>query len=229
MFLRAHMYVRQSALSDLDAQKVAIMSLYEHVLVPAGYTLGFLFTDPPAQRNKPFLHRDGAVQFLGECREDEVLIVASLANAFTNHADFVKTCERLESRGVTLHVASENDPPVNGAIADMRAELLADLARAETQRASERAIERFEKCRRQGKAIGKPPLGMKWAGAFGRRRLVPDKKDGAVMDRIRQMASRGMSLDRIYFALLASRITRSNGREWSRTTISNVVQMNRTP
>lgn len=224
MFARAHQYIRESTLTDFEAQKNSVAAYYQNVLVDAGYTLGFLFSDAPDQRRHPFFHRPGVLEFLRNCGDGEGLVVASLANAFKNHDDFVEANERLERRDIELHVVAKHDPPPTYEIAMMRAELLDDLARAEAERARERAVERYAECRRQGKAIGRPPLGMKWTGPRGRRRLVPDEMDRKAMGYIRELSESGFSLDEIFWLLFRTGVRRSNGREWARSTIWQVLQ-----
>lgn len=225
MFARAHKYVRKSTLVDFGAQERALEEYYQRVLVDAGYTAGFIFVDAPDQRRRPFFHRPRVLEFLHTCADGEALIVVSLANAFMNHDEFIEVNERLEWRDIELHVAAEHDPPATYEIAMMRAELLEDLARAETERARERAVERYAECRKQGKAIGRPPLGMKWSGKRGRRRLVPDEKDRKAMELIRQLSATRKSLDQIYWHLFRNGVRRSNRQEWGRSTIWQVLQM----
>jgi DNA invertase Pin-like site-specific DNA recombinase len=227
MFARAHQYIRESTLTDFEAQKNAVTAYYQNVLIDAGYTLGFLFSDTPEQRRRPFFQRPGVLEFLRTCADGEGLVVASLSNAFINHDEFVEANERLEGRDIELHVVAENDPPPTYEVARMRAELLEDLARAEAERARERAVERYAECRRQGKAIGRPPLGMKWTGPRGRRRLVPDEKDRKTMEQIRELSAKGFTLDEIFWHLLRAGVQRSSRREWARATIWQVLQISK--
>jgi DNA invertase Pin-like site-specific DNA recombinase len=225
MFARAHQYIRESTLTDFDAQKNAVTTYYQNVLVDPGYyTLGFLFMDTPEQRRNPFFHRPGVLEFLRVCADGEGLVVVSLANAFVSHDEFIEVNERLEGRDIELHVVSENDPPPTYEVARMRAELLEDLARAEAERAREIAVERYAECRRQGKAMGRPPLGMKWTGPRGHRRLAPDEKDQKSMELIRELSSNGLSLDELYWHLFRNGVRRSNRQEWGRSTIWQVLQ-----
>lgn len=224
MFARAHQYIRRSTLTDFEAQKNAVADYYQNVLVDAGYTLGFLFSDTPEERKRSFFHRPGVERFLDVCADGDGLVVASMSNAFVSHDEFIEVTERLEWRDIELHVVAENDPPPTYEIAKMRAELLEDLARAEAERASERAVERFAECRRQGKAVGRPPLGMKWTGPRGRRRLAPDEKDRKSMELIRELSANGFSLDDIFWHLIRNGVRRSNRREWTRSTIWQALQ-----
>jgi hypothetical protein len=101
---------------------------------------------------------------------------------------------------------------------------LTDLARADSERAREIAKARYAECRRQGKAIGRAPLGKKWAGPYGQRRLVDDKPELATMKTIRELCEAGRTLDEIYWILLSKGIRRRNGSEWGRTTIHAVIR-----
>ena len=152
----------------------------------------------------------------------------SVFKRFRNHDDFVDAQELLAQRGIELHIA-QTDASTTIHDARVRSEMLAELAHAETQRAREVAVERYKKCREEGKAIGRAPLGKKWAGPFGRRRLVEDKRDQATMKTIRELSDAGRTLDEIFWLLFSQGIRRRNGSEWARTAIWDVCQRQNLP
>jgi DNA invertase Pin-like site-specific DNA recombinase len=217
-------YIRETAQQSTDDQWAAIVDYSDRVLEPRGIQLEECYFDLPASaRHENFLGRSRSWECIAECQPGDCIVVVSLGNAFRNHDDFIAAEAALTDRGIELHIAggasSESilDPRI-------RAELLTVLAVAEKERASETAKERYAECRRQGKAIGRAPLGMKWAGPRGHRRLVPDRHDRAIMQSIRNAAEAGGSLDEIFWILLCRGVRRSSGREWGRTTIWTVLQ-----
>ena len=217
-------YIRESSLRTLGEQWAVILEYCQRALEPAGIVLyrQGVFADPPESRRRDFRQRQIVSLCLRQCKPGDVVVVPSMAT-FRNHADYLDALSLAMERRIELHVAERN-PSANPAEQRIRQELLDELAEAEVERKREVAQERYAACRKQGKAIGRPPVGMKWTGPRGRRRLVADKREAEIMRAIREMSAAGRPLDEIYWQLLTHGLRRRGGQEWSRTTIWEVVQ-----
>ena len=219
-------YVHESSPRTLGEQWSVIVDYCQRDLEPADIVLHKqgVFADPPESRLRDFRQRKFVSLCLRQCKPGDVVVVSSMA-AFRNHADYLDAQSLAMERRIELHVAERN-PPANPAEQRIRQELLEELAEAEIERKREVAQERYAECRKQGKAIGRPPVGMRWIGPRGRRRWLADKREGEIMRAIRELSAKGRPLDEIYWQLLTHGLRRRGGQEWSRTTIWEVVQAN---
>jgi DNA invertase Pin-like site-specific DNA recombinase len=216
-------YLREGSFASIEEQKAAINEYHEIALVP--FHVPFLrnFCDRGEARSTDFLERPAVEECVTELGEGDHLIVPRMSIAFRSHTDLAAAWDDFEQRGIQIHLANLG---IHSNMDDAREAMryLADLAEADAERSHEIASEKYRSGRAAGKSIGKPPVGMRYVGQWGRRRLIVDEQDQAAMRLIAELHAAGDSLDRIYWHLFRNDILRASGREWGRSTIHAVIQ-----
>lgn len=158
-----------------------------------------LFVDAYAARGKPLRSRDGGWTLNCRLRRGDVVMFRETFDAFRTGADCQAQLEAWQARGVTaFSLDRATDSP-----AAFRQWCLS-LHQL-------RAVEAVAVARATEQPIGKPPLGFRWAGRRGRRRLVPNPAELEVMREAFELRSRGLSRTEVATFLMLA------GKRWPRT------------
>lgn len=167
----------------------------------------------------------GRALFYKAQRGDHI-IVAEMTRGFRNTKDFLNTLDRLNSRGITLHLADMN-LDMTSPVGRMTGSILAVVAEWQAAEMSIRQKAIAARDRRLGHAGGgRPPVGWINTGARGKRVRNPDPKLRALMMKIIDWRDKdGLSWWKIadeieeYIAARAIRMPYKRGepgRQWSK-------------
>lgn len=103
---------------------------------------------------------------------------------------------------------------------------LAEVAQLQYAGKAVRARQREKERIAAGGLCVRPPLGMKYVGKLGQRRLVADVEEQALLKRMAGWRRKGLTLREIWLHLLKHGATRrSTGREWSLAAIARAVPL----
>src|SRR5262249_43162843 len=131
------------------------------------------------------------------------------------------------ARGVGLFVLDVNLTPQT-AVGRLMAGVFRVLAAAELSKAKERGMRDFAQRRLRGRALnGTAPLGLRYVGPHGRRRLIPDPHVRQVGARVVEWRHQGWSWESIWRYLRDSGVVQRSGREFSVTAVRRLYQAER--
>jgi DNA invertase Pin-like site-specific DNA recombinase len=182
------------------------------------------WVEEASARTRPLACRPAGVRLsLAADRGDHVL-VADYDRGFRNARELAALLEVWGARGVQLHVLDIGLEPLTPAGRQV-AQAFRIAAQAEKFWAKEKGQEEFARRRREGKALtGVAPPGFRYAGPRGRRRLVPDEDDQAIMRKIIRWRMAGHTWEAIYLHLAKHGVKTPRGAEWSMGRILRAYQ-----
>jgi len=181
---------------DLAAQKEFIEDYYRRHLQPAGYKWWNWYVD--TGQSCRFWDRPAADKLTDHARRGDAIVVATADRACHSIKDFVRTLKYLADSGLEFHIARE-ELEVSGQ--DV-ARLLTVFREIESTRISQQRRETALRAIWNGQPVsGSSPIGLRWKGPRGKKKLVPDLKQRRIMSRIVEMKCAGMSFEAITLRL----------------------------
>jgi DNA invertase Pin-like site-specific DNA recombinase len=211
----AYSYVRSAAGRPREVQEGVTRAYYRDVLATPGVLWGGVFVDGGEAAD--LLDRPAGSALLSRLRPGDHVIAEDLSRLFTRQADGATTLESWADRGIYLHTVREGlDTSTEGGqgvayllwvFVEWGRELLAERFRGIHQRRRAKGIPFY----------GLPPLGQKFVGRAGERRLVPDPKELAqIQEIVRLHDEEGYTLQQIHLMFLRDGVRRSRGKPWGR-------------
>lgn len=171
-------------------------------------------------------NRPGLQEALAEvCRCKGVLVVFSLSRLARSTKDALAIAERLDRAGADLVSLSEQIDTTSAA-GKMVFRMLAVLAEFERDLISERTTSAMSHLRQAGRRIsGRVPFGNDLVGT----KLIPNKKEQAALQIIRQLRADGLSLRAISRELQRRGIkTKTGAAVWSPKVLASVIRRDET-
>ncbi len=158
------------------------------------------------------------------CQNKAALVVYSLSRLARSTQDTIAIGEKLAKAGADLVSLSEKIDTTSAA-GKMVFRMLAVLAEFERDQISERTRMALAHKRNRGERIGTVPYG--WCLAEDGSTLLPDAGQQAVIQRIRNMRSEGMSYRAIAVALEALQVkTKAGNAKWTHTSVKSISSRN---
>ncbi len=202
------------------ADQTALAALHQFMTehLP-GFTPAEVLLDHLAEAARPLTSRRvGVLLNLGLERGDAV-VVARLGD-FRDTRDCLTQMRSWSQRGIAGHVLN---PSLDNVTAQGRQglALLRAAHNADRERAAERARTSWRRRRSGGKAANQHAgFGFKLAGGKGRRHVVPDPAERAIMSElVRLRDEERLTWDAIYFQFLRDGVRMRSGKEWNRTSL----------
>jgi DNA invertase Pin-like site-specific DNA recombinase len=214
-------YVRASTIEQietLEVQEAQIRNEYALRYAAQGYAFGGIYIDQGVSGAKPFGSRPASVRLLADAEEGDLIVVTKLDRGFRSLKDLLHSLENMDRRGLRLVLMDLN---IDTATPTGRLMLSVFGAFAEFERAriSQRTKEVLAMRRLKGWVPVGCPLGFKWIGERGRRKVVPCEYTQGIMRRIKEWVDEGWTFDQIYFHLLRLKVRTRKGTAWSRSGI----------
>lgn len=211
----AYVYIRVSASRPRAAQENRAVDYYDTYLASQGLLWGGVFVD--GGEPSDLVDRPAGSALLLRLRPGDHVVTEDLSRLFTRQADGATTLETWAGDGIFLHTVREGlDTSKEGGVdlsyllwvfVEWGRELLAERFRAVHQRRRAKGIPFY----------GYPPLGQKFVGRKGDRRLVPDPKELAqIQEIVRLHDEEGYTLQQIHLMFLRDGVRRSRGKPWGR-------------
>jgi hypothetical protein len=219
---KAYVYLRccgsDAPLPVLERDKQEAVDYYRAALQPKGYSFAGLCVDV-YQPKKPLAERKTGREMNLSLREGDAVIAPRLFDAFCDLGDAIRTCREWFQRRVTFHAL---DCGIDTSTNEGMKLLLTIEALDAADR--ERHGERLRRGLETRKLLGKLPTGVvgpgvKLAGKRGFRYRVQCEHERSVMARIVRWRDAGCDWRDIWRHLLAHKIYRRNGAEWTETSI----------
>lgn len=166
-----------------------------------------LFSDPAVSASKtPFASRPNGAKLLERLRRGDHLIVAKLDRAFRDTLDLAATLNRLNERGVIVHLL---DIRVDTSTACGR--LIVDVVGAVAAWEAKRIGERIAAAKRELRGRNLSSNGVRWLGYRLRgKQQVPDPKERALMAQVVKLRRSGLIWREIAAKMQAA------GHRWSK-------------
>lgn len=195
----------------LDSQDTQFQEYFQRVLAPRGVVLGPLFIDPAVSASKKmFLERPEAARMQTILQPGDHIVIPKLDRAFRNALDYATMLKTWLDAGVHVHILNfgmDTSNPTGFMVAKMVGGMLAYFAEFESHMIGQRKRDANAIARQQGRPTNhrvKP--GWKLAGPPGKRRIVPDEEQRAVMRLIVDWHDAGASFREISKRLMAQRV-----------------------
>jgi DNA invertase Pin-like site-specific DNA recombinase len=224
----AHSYILLPRSGDanvaLAADREALRSYHDANLAGEGVEFGEVFFDPFPACSKPFTNRGGWLRTFVELEKGDHLLVLRFTDLIgARLRDMGLLMEQLEYRGVVLHLA-DMGLRSDGEQGKEFLRVLLGLGEFDRATRADRAKDGWTLRRAGGKAVnGSAPQGYKMAGRKGRRRIVPDASEQAVMEAIAEWREQGRSVEEIRAHLAKQGCLTRAGREWSANKVRRAV------
>ena len=192
-----------------------------------GLRLLNIITDAGVSGGKPLAGREGGQRLLDAIRERraEAIVMLKLDRMFRNAGDCLTTVERWEKAGVALHVVDLGGNAIDTTSAAGRFMLVVIAGTAEMERnlTRERTRSAMAILRANGRRLsGRLPYGFD-LDADGVT-LVENAAEQAIIDDIRAMRARGLTLKRIAETLRERGVLTKTGRTvWEPKTLSQIL------
>jgi DNA invertase Pin-like site-specific DNA recombinase len=212
----------------VEDQEEELQRLWKATAEGEGVKWAGVFRDPATHSNVPLGRRKAGGALLERLRAGDHIAMTKLDRAFCNLREAVKQIDYWVSHGIVVHVL---DLALN-ITTESKVMSLAQAAQLENSVMRERtkgimnSVEMKAKMasrRTRGKAVGRAPHGFRYKGATGRKVLVEDPEERAIMAAIVTWRDRKnlswqhiaalLLRERIQQSILA-RILRRNGRSW---------------
>jgi DNA invertase Pin-like site-specific DNA recombinase len=160
-----------------------------------GWTVAEHFIERGVSGSTPLADRPEGKRVLATVGKGDVLIVAKLDRAFRSAADALTVLEELKDQGVGLHMIDLGGDVIGNGISKMVFTILAAVAEGERDRLRERIRDAKRHLASQGVfSGGKRPFGYDIVLDGEVSRLVPNKAEQAVIDRMKVMRQDGATL-----------------------------------
>jgi DNA invertase Pin-like site-specific DNA recombinase len=177
------------------------------------------FVDEADAERLPLRARPEGLRVSLAADRGDAIVVAHYERAFRSARELVAAMDIWASRGVGLVVIDVGVNPLT-AVGRLMAGVFRVLAAAELSKAKERGVRDFTQRRRRGRALnGTPPVGFRFIGPKGRRRLAPDSHVRQVAARVKEWKDAGWSWEAIWRYLRDSGVRQRNGHVFSLTTM----------
>ena len=192
-----------------------------------GLVLLDIITDAGVSGGKPLASREGGQQLLDTIRKRkaDAVVMLKLDRMFRNAGDCLITVEKWEQSGVALHVVDLGGNAIDTTSAAGRFMLviLAGAAEMERNLTRERTKSAMAVKRANGQRVGAVPYGFDLA-ANGTT-LVVNEAEQAVIQDIRVMRSKGMTLEAIAKTLTTRDIPTKTGKSsrWTHQAVARIL------
>jgi len=217
----AHGYCRvstdQQAQSGLglDAQKEAIMAYYNYKLVPVGYQFGGFFVDEAVSGKVAFQDRPQGSALCKCLEKGDAVVISKLDRGFRKVKDFMYVVDLWAEKEVSMHLL-DMGMDTSTEVGRLMVRIMACFAEFERARIAERTREAIRQRTLAGNGPkGSAPIGSRWVGAKGRRRMVKDEYEQGVMEQILALKLKGHTWHGIWRHLIENRVKTRKGNEWS--------------
>ncbi len=190
-----------------------------------------IITDAGVSGGKSLASRDGGQELLNTIRKRkaDAVVMLKLDRMFRNAGDCLTTVEKWERSGVALHVVDLGGNAIDTTSAAGRFMLviLAGAAEMERNLTRERTRSAMAVKRANGQRVGAVPYGFDVADDGVT--LVPNEAEQAVIQDIRAMRSKGLTLERIAEALTEGGVPTKTGRSrrWTHQAIARIISRGR--
>ena len=192
-----------------------------------GLVLLDIITDASVSGGKPLASREGGQRLLDAIRKRkaDAVVMLKLDRMFRNAGDCLTTVEKWEQSGVALHVVDLGGNAIDTTSAAGRFMLviLAGAAEMERNLTRERTKSAMAVKRANGQRVGAVPYGFDLA-ANGTT-LVVNEAEQAVIQDIRVMRSKGMTLEAIAKTLTTRDIPTKTGKSsrWTHQAVARIL------
>ena len=192
-----------------------------------GLALLDIITDAGVSGGKPLASREGGQRLLDAIRKRKAgaVVMLKLDRMFRNAGDCLITVEKWEQSGVALHVVDLGGNAIDTTSAAGRFMLviLAGAAEMERNLTRERTRSAMAVKRANGQRVGAVPYGFDLA-ANGTT-LVVNEAEQAVIQDIRVMRSKGMTLEAIAKTLTTRDIPTKTGKSsrWTHQAVARIL------
>ncbi len=192
-----------------------------------GLVLLDIITDAGVSGGKPLAIREGGQQLLDAIRKRkaDAVVMLQLDRMFRNAGDCLNTVEKWDTGGVALHVIDLGGNAIDTTSAAGRSMLviLAGAAEMERNLTRERTRSAMAVKRANGQRVGAVPYGFDIAD--DRVTLIPNEAEQAVIQDIRAMRSRGMTLEAIAKTLTTRDIPTKTGKSsrWTHQAVARIL------
>ena len=190
-----------------------------------------IITDAGVSGGRPLASREGGQRLLDAIRKRkaDAVVMLKLDRMFRNAGDCLNTVEKWDKAGVALHVVDLGGNAIDTTSAAGRFMLvvLAGAAEMERNLTRERTRSAMAIKRANGQRVGAVPYGSDVADDGVT--LVPNEAEQAVIQDIRAMRSRGMTLERIAEALTERGVPTKTGKSnrWTHQAIARIISRER--
>jgi DNA invertase Pin-like site-specific DNA recombinase len=190
-----------------------------------GEEIAEVFCDPGVSGSIDLRERPAGAQLLAVLQPGDVVIAAKMDRMFRSAQDALATAEALQARGVALIIADMGSEPVTGTgAAKLFFTMLAAFAEFERSRIAERMSDgRNGKRARKGFIGGQAPYGYTVEGSGRDAMLVLHPDEQRVIQSVKDMTARGVSLRGVSMSLTRRGMMGRTGRPFSAEQISRML------
>ena len=187
-----------------------------------------IITDAGVSGGKPLASRDGGRELLEAIhkRKADAVVMLKLDRGFRDAADCLNTIGDWEKTGIALHVIDLGGNAIDTTSAAGRFMLvvLAGAAEMERNLTRERTRSAMAVKRANGQRVGAVPYGFDVADDG--TTLIPNESEQAVIQDIRAMRSKGLTLERIAEALTERGVHTKTGKSqrWTHQAVARILK-----
>jgi DNA invertase Pin-like site-specific DNA recombinase len=160
-----------------------------------GWKIAEHFIERGVSGSTPLADRPEGARLLATIGKGDILVVAKLDRAFRSAADALTVLEELKAQGVGLHMIDLGGDVIGNGVSKMVFTILAAVAEGERDRLRERIRDAKRHLASQGVfSGGKRPFGYDVVLDGDVQRLVANKAEQAVIERMQAMRREGATL-----------------------------------
>lgn len=209
---------------SLEAQEARIRSYCQM----QGLELLEVVSDQGVSASKPMSKRAGGARVLAAVKagEADAVVALKLDRLFRNARDCLAVTEGWQKRGAGLHLLDMGGQAVDtsSAMGQFFLLMMAGVAQMERTLIAERTSAALAHKRAKGeKTGGDAPLGFKADRSGDVARLEADQGESGAVERMRELAAKGVTVRRIA-AQLESEGFKPRGKRWHPTTVHRTLK-----